>query len=73
VSAAEGEGAAMDVSIVEALGAESFAHGELGGAPFVARVDADAGVKRGDRIRVAFSTTHLFDAASGASLRAPGP
>ncbi len=69
--AAEGEGAAMQVSIVEALGVESFAHGELGGAPFVARVDADALVRRGDRIHVAFSTMHLFDAGSGASLRAP--
>src|SRR6185437_2126683 len=68
--AAEGEGAAMEVSIVEALGVESFAHGELGGAPFVARVDADALVRRGDRIHVAFSTMHLFDAGSGASLRA---
>jgi sn-glycerol 3-phosphate transport system ATP-binding protein/multiple sugar transport system ATP-binding protein len=66
---AEGEGATVDVTIVEALGMESFAHGELGGAPFVARVEADAGVKRGDRIHVAFTNLHLFDAATGASLR----
>jgi sn-glycerol 3-phosphate transport system ATP-binding protein/multiple sugar transport system ATP-binding protein len=51
---------------------ESFAHGELGGASFVARVEADAGVKKGDRIQVAFATVHLFDAESGASLRAAG-
>jgi len=64
-----GEGAALDVSIVEALGMESFAHGTLAGAPFVARVEADAGVKKGDRIHVAFATLHLFDAGTGVSLR----
>jgi sn-glycerol 3-phosphate transport system ATP-binding protein/multiple sugar transport system ATP-binding protein len=66
------EGIAVEVSIIEALGMESFAHGELGGASFVARVEADAGVKKGDRIQVAFATVHLFDAESGASLRAAG-
>jgi len=66
----EGAGAPLDVAIVEALGVESFAHGTLGGAPFVARVEADAGVKKGDRVHVAFATTHLFDAKSGVSLRA---
>jgi multiple sugar transport system ATP-binding protein len=68
----EGEGAAIEVSIVEALGMESFAHGELGGASFVARVEADANVKKGDTIHVAFETVHLFDAKTGKSLRAPG-
>jgi sn-glycerol 3-phosphate transport system ATP-binding protein/multiple sugar transport system ATP-binding protein len=65
-------GVAMQVSIVEALGMESFAHGELGGAGFVARVEAEAGVRKGDAIEVAFATVHLFDAESGKSLRAPG-
>jgi sn-glycerol 3-phosphate transport system ATP-binding protein/multiple sugar transport system ATP-binding protein len=65
-----GEGAPLDVTLVEALGMESFAHGELGGAPFVARVEADAGVKKGDRIHLEFATLHLFDAGTGASLRA---
>jgi sn-glycerol 3-phosphate transport system ATP-binding protein/multiple sugar transport system ATP-binding protein len=68
----ESEGSSIEVSIIEALGMESFAHGELGGAPFVARVEADAGVKKGDRIHVAFATIHLFDAKTGKSLRAPG-
>jgi sn-glycerol 3-phosphate transport system ATP-binding protein/multiple sugar transport system ATP-binding protein len=70
---AEGEGAPMEVAIVEALGMESFAHGSLAGAPFVARFEADAGVRRKDRIHLAFATTHLFDAESGASLRRPDP
>jgi sn-glycerol 3-phosphate transport system ATP-binding protein/multiple sugar transport system ATP-binding protein len=65
-----GEGPSITVSIIEALGMESFAHGELGGAPFVARIEADAGVKKGDKVHVAFSTMHLFDAESGKSLRA---
>ncbi|MFT3767188.1 MAG: sn-glycerol-3-phosphate ABC transporter ATP-binding protein UgpC [Minicystis sp.] len=69
---AEGEGSEIEVSIVEALGMESFAHGELGGASFVARVEADAGVKKGDSIHVAFATMHLFDAKTGKSLRAQG-
>jgi sn-glycerol 3-phosphate transport system ATP-binding protein/multiple sugar transport system ATP-binding protein len=68
--ASEGEGAPLDVGIVEALGMESFAHGELAGAPFVARVDANAGVKKGDRIHLRFATVHLFDAATGRSLSA---
>jgi sn-glycerol 3-phosphate transport system ATP-binding protein/multiple sugar transport system ATP-binding protein len=66
----DGDGVPLTVSIVEALGTESFAHGEVAGAPFVARVEANAGVKKGDRIQLAFSTVHLFDAATGAALRA---
>ena len=65
-------GAAMDVAIVEALGVESFAHGTLAGASFVARVEADATVRKGERIHLAFSVVHLFDKQSGLSLRAVG-
>ena len=36
--AAEGEGTPFDVALIEALGAESYAHGTFGGAPFVARL-----------------------------------
>jgi sn-glycerol 3-phosphate transport system ATP-binding protein/multiple sugar transport system ATP-binding protein len=67
-----GEGTAVVVSIVEALGMESFAHGELAGKSFVARCEAGAGVKKGDTLHVAFATVHLFDAGSGKSLRAAG-
>ncbi len=45
--ASEGEGAPLEVSIVEALGMESFAHGTLAGASFVARVEADGGGEEG--------------------------
>jgi ABC-type sugar transport system ATPase subunit len=63
-------GASLDVSIVEALGAESYAHGTLGGAPFIARVEASSSVKKGEKVNVALKHVHLFDKKSGASLRA---
>jgi sn-glycerol 3-phosphate transport system ATP-binding protein/multiple sugar transport system ATP-binding protein len=64
----EGAGAPFEVSIVEALGPESYAHGTLAGAPCVARLEASARVKKGDRIFVAFEHLHLFDRQTGASL-----
>jgi multiple sugar transport system ATP-binding protein len=66
---AAGEGAPLDVSIVEALGVESFVHGTLAGVAFVARIEADRPVKKGERLHVAFAHVHLFDKATGASLR----
>jgi ABC-type sugar transport system ATPase subunit len=68
----EGGGAPLSVSLVEALGAESYAHGELGGAPFVARLDARTAIAKGSRVRVALEEIHLFDRTTGASLRARG-
>ena len=47
--APEGGGAPFDVALIEALGAESYAHGSFGGAPFVARLPASAPVKKGDQ------------------------
>ncbi|HLM75827.1 MAG TPA: sn-glycerol-3-phosphate ABC transporter ATP-binding protein UgpC [Polyangiaceae bacterium] len=73
VELAEGdneEGVPFEVSIVEALGAESYAHGMLGGANVVARIDASSGIKKGQTIRVALRHVHLFDAKTGLSLRA---
>ena len=64
-------GAPFDVAIVEALGAESYAHGTIAGAPFVARVEATTQVKKGDRLEVGFAEMHLFDKQTGVSLRAP--
>ena len=65
------DGAPFQVSIVEALGAESYAHGTIAGAPFVARVEASTPVKKGDRLAVRFAEMHLFDKQTGVSLRAP--
>jgi sn-glycerol 3-phosphate transport system ATP-binding protein/multiple sugar transport system ATP-binding protein len=68
-----GEGSAtarLEVSIIEALGAETYAHGALGGATFVARLDGETPVKKGEMLPIALRTIHLFDAATGKSLRA---
>jgi ABC-type sugar transport system ATPase subunit len=70
VTGEEEGGVPFEVSIVEALGAESYAHGSIGGAPFIARVPADSGIKKGQTVRVALRDVHLFDANSGVSLRA---
>jgi multiple sugar transport system ATP-binding protein len=63
-------GAPLDVSIVEALGAESYAHGLIAEESFVARVESGVGVAKGDTLRVALRNLHLFDADTGVSLRA---
>jgi sn-glycerol 3-phosphate transport system ATP-binding protein/multiple sugar transport system ATP-binding protein len=63
-----GDGAPLEVALVEALGAESYAHGALGDAPFVARLEADAAVRKGDRVYVTAQEVHLFD-REGRSLR----
>lgn len=62
-------GSPLSVSIVEALGTESFAHGTIGDAPFIARVEAGSPVKKGDTLPLQFNTLHLFDPESGKSLR----
>jgi len=67
-----GEGVPLEVSIVEALGAESYAHGTIAGAPFVARLDAETRIKKGDKLHITFTNTHLFDRLSGVSLRRRG-
>jgi sn-glycerol 3-phosphate transport system ATP-binding protein/multiple sugar transport system ATP-binding protein len=67
--AAGDTGVPFTVSLVEALGTESFAHGKIGGAPFVARVDAGVRLEKGALIDLAFKAIHLFDRESGRSLR----
>lgn len=60
----------LSVSVVEALGAETYAHGELGSNAFVARLESSSFVKKGTSFPVTFRSIHLFDAATGKSLRA---
>ena len=60
----------LAVSVVEALGAETYAHGELGSNPFVARLEPSFSVKKGASFPVVFRAIHLFDATTGRSLRA---
>ncbi|WP_437778260.1 ABC transporter ATP-binding protein [Sorangium sp. So ce1097] len=63
------EGARFQVAIVEALGAESYAHGTVAGAPFVARLDPSTRVAKGDTVKIALQKVHLFDAETGLTLR----
>jgi ABC-type sugar transport system ATPase subunit len=60
------------VEVVEAMGFEAYAHGRIGGAQFIARLegDAQAGVHVGDTLAldVVAEGVHLFDATSGATL-----
>jgi sn-glycerol 3-phosphate transport system ATP-binding protein/multiple sugar transport system ATP-binding protein len=69
VEISPGEGAPLEVSIIEALGAESYAHGTLAGAPFVARLEPTARVSKGEAVPIVLRHVHLFDAVTGASLR----
>jgi ABC-type sugar transport system ATPase subunit len=64
------DGAPLEVSIVEALGAASYVHGTVAGQPFVARLDPSQRVARGDTVRMAPRNVHLFDSEVGVSLRA---
>ena len=61
------------VDLVEAMGSEAFAHGTVGGVPFVARIELRVGTlapRRGDVLPmwVAPESVHLFDPPSGHSL-----
>ncbi len=59
--------ARIDVRVVEALGADSFAYGTLGGQQVVVRLDSHMHVRAGEKLPVTASADHLhfFDHASG--------
>lgn len=64
--------AQVDVRVVEALGADSFAYGFLGGQPIVVRLDSHAKVRAGDRLPVTSSANHLhfFEPETGKRIEA---
>ncbi len=64
--------AEIDVRLVEALGADSFAYGALGGQPVVVRLDSNMQVRGGDRLPITASAEHLhfFDTDSGKRIEA---
>jgi len=64
--------ALVDVRVVEALGADSYAYGSLGGQPIVVRLDSHMPVRAGDRLPITASADHLhfFDPASGRRIEA---
>ncbi|MBY4946815.1 sn-glycerol-3-phosphate import ATP-binding protein UgpC [Cupriavidus respiraculi] len=62
----------IDVRVVEALGADSFAYGTLGGQPVVVRLESHQRVASGDRLPVTASADHLhfFDVTTGKRIEA---
>jgi sn-glycerol 3-phosphate transport system ATP-binding protein len=62
----------LAIDLVEALGADTLAHGRLGvsGASLLARLPGNSAVKAGDRLSftVAPGELHLFDADTGKAL-----
>ena len=64
--------AELDVRVVEALGADSFAYGSLGGQPIVVRLDSQMQVRAGDKLPITASAEHLhfFDVQSGKRIEA---
>jgi sn-glycerol 3-phosphate transport system ATP-binding protein/multiple sugar transport system ATP-binding protein len=76
VLASEGAGAiTLAVDVLEAMGFEAYAHGAVGGTPFVARLESDAKLPReGERVAldVPASAVHLFDPETGRTLASDG-
>nr|WP_315595449.1 sn-glycerol-3-phosphate import ATP-binding protein UgpC [uncultured Cupriavidus sp.] len=62
----------VDVRVVEALGADSYAYGTLGGQPIVVRLDSQMHVRAGDKLPITASAEHLhfFDVQSGKRIEA---
>ncbi len=50
----------MQVDVVEALGSETYVHGQGPGGSLVLRLEPRSQVKRGDTIGVSFSSLHVF-------------
>jgi len=64
----------VTVDLAEPLGAETIAHFDVGSeAPFTARLSPRTAVRAGRRVKLAVDVErlHVFDPASGASLRDP--
>jgi multiple sugar transport system ATP-binding protein len=63
---------AVDVDVVEALGTESFAHANIAGEPFIARLPGSARPARGERLELGVKKehVHLFDVEHGRALSA---
>jgi ABC-type sugar transport system ATPase subunit len=68
--------AAGTVSLVEALGSETFVHvqaSDAGGAPLVVRLPPERPVRRGERLSLVAERVHLFDPETGRSLSLRAP
>ncbi|WP_309083157.1 sn-glycerol-3-phosphate import ATP-binding protein UgpC [Chelativorans sp.] len=65
----------LEVIAVETLGADTLAHGRLGGGDFVVRLPGSSMVQPGDRLPMAIEPgmAHLFDAETGKRLPDDAP
>ncbi len=72
LSLAPGDDKALGLraDLVELLGPELQIHGSLAGTPVTLCVETASSVKKGDVIRLRPRSVHVFDAATGLSLRA---
>jgi ABC-type sugar transport system ATPase subunit len=61
----------VHAGLVELLGPELQIHSELAGTPITICLATNTGVRKDDDLRLTVRTMHLFDAATGASLRKP--
>jgi len=72
--AENGSGLPLEVALVEMLGADAVAHGQLSarGASLTARLDGTSRVARGDRLRLTIQPRHLhlFDPLNGRRIEA---
>jgi len=59
----------LHAGLVELLGPELQIHGEIAGTPVTLCLETSTGVRKGDHLRLGVRTLHLFDEATGASLR----
>ncbi len=70
---ADGGPLALEVDVVEAMGFETYAHGSLAGAPFIARLDGAERPRRGDTVHLRVERLHLFDPETERALTADAP
>ena len=74
VSPAAAEALSLRVEVVEPMGFEAYAHGRVGDAPFIARLDGGVALPSpGDALSLSVSAdaVHLFDPKDGRALDAP--
>lgn len=66
----EDGGVRLRVEVIEALGSETFAHGKVGDASVVARLDGGAKVHAGEELRLHAepAEVHLFEPESGVAI-----
>ena len=60
---------AMQVTLTEELGGETFAYGTVADHHVVVRLEPSTKVKRGGKLRLEAARVHLFDTDDGRSLR----